>query len=71
MQDERSLFLRPSQAAVILNIGRSRIYELLQSGALPAVKLEGRTWRIPRAAITRLVEQAMVNFPANSKSTGE
>jgi excisionase family DNA binding protein len=53
------LFLRPVEAARLLNVSRSRVYELLNSGSLPATRLEGRTWRIPRAAIEKLAVDAM------------
>ena len=53
------LFLRPVEAARILSVSRSRIYEMLHTGALPAVRLEGRTWRIPRAALEQLARDAM------------
>jgi excisionase family DNA binding protein len=53
------VFLRPVEAARMLSISRTRIYELLSAGSIPAVRLEGRTWRIPRAAIEKLVRDAM------------
>lgn len=53
------LFLRPVEAARLLNVSRTRVYELLNSGSLPATRLEGRTWRIPRAAIEKLAVDAM------------
>jgi excisionase family DNA binding protein len=70
MQDER-LFLRPMQAAAMLNVGRSRIYQLMNSGAVPAVRLDRRMWRVPKAAIVRLLEQAMATAPANSTNTAD
>ena len=56
---EISVFVRPAEAAKLLSISRSRIYELLNAGALPAVRLGGTAWRIPRAAIEKLAEDAM------------
>jgi excisionase family DNA binding protein len=53
------ILLRPTEAAKLLSISRSRVYELLNLGALPAVKLGGTSWRIPRAAIEQLVQEAM------------
>jgi excisionase family DNA binding protein len=53
------LFLRPVEAAHLLGISRTRVYEMLNSGSLPAVRLDGRTWRIPRAAMEKLVRDAM------------
>ena len=53
------IFLRPVEAARILNVSRSRLYEMLNAGSIPAVRLEGRTWRIPRAALEKLAADAM------------
>jgi excisionase family DNA binding protein len=53
------LFLRPVEAAHLLGISRSRIYEPLNGGSLPAIRLDGRTWRIPRAALEKLEREAM------------
>jgi excisionase family DNA binding protein len=53
------VFLRPVEAARMLSISRTRMYELLNAGSISAVRLEGRTWRIPRAAIEKMVRDAM------------
>jgi excisionase family DNA binding protein len=53
------IFLRPVEAARILNVSRSRLYEMLHAGTIPAVRLEGRTWRVPRAALEKLAADAM------------
>lgn len=53
------VLLRPLQAARMLSVSRSRVYEMLRSGSLPAVRLDGRTWRIPRAALEKLAADAM------------
>jgi excisionase family DNA binding protein len=54
------ILVRPAEAAAMLSISRSRVYELLASGAIPAVRLDnGRTLRIPRAALEKLAENAM------------
>ncbi len=43
----------------MLNVSRSRLYEMLNAGTIPAVQLEGRTWRIPCEAIEKLARDAM------------
>jgi excisionase family DNA binding protein len=58
------LFLRPVEAAALLGVSRSRLYEMLNTGSLPAVRLDGRTWRIPRAAIDKLATDAMTEHAA-------
>jgi len=59
MEPLAPIFLRPVEAARILNVSRSRIYEMLNAGTIPAVRLEGRTWRIPKAALDKLATDAM------------
>ena len=48
------LLLRPAEAAVVLSLGRSKVYELMRLGLLPSVKIGGAR-RIPRAALTDFV----------------
>jgi excisionase family DNA binding protein len=40
------LLLRPIEAAEAIGIGRSKIYELLASGALPSIRI-GCSLRVP------------------------
>ena len=40
------LLLRPAEAADVLGVGRSKVYELIAEGAIPTVKVGSRT-RIP------------------------
>jgi len=37
-----------------LNVGRSKCYELLNSGEIKAFKV-GRTWRIPKEAVEQYI----------------
>lgn len=57
------LLLRPEEAARILGIGRSKLFELLAAGDLPVVRL-GRVTRIPAPALERWVEQRTLHNPA-------
>ena len=59
MERIEPLFLRPVEAAYLLGVSRTRMYEMLNTGSIPAVRLDGRTWRIPRAAIVKLATEAM------------
>jgi excisionase family DNA binding protein len=54
----RPMFLRPIEAAALLSVSRSRLYELLASGTIPAIKLDG-TLRVPRAGLEKLVDDAL------------
>jgi excisionase family DNA binding protein len=55
------LLLRPEDAASALGIGRTKVYELMRSGALRSVKIGGLR-RIPATAladfVAKLEEQA-------------
>lgn len=48
------VLLTPAEAAQALGIGRSKLYELLQSGRLPSVRI-GACRRIPATSIHRFV----------------
>ncbi|WP_246178521.1 helix-turn-helix domain-containing protein [Actinomadura decatromicini] len=50
------LLWRPEQAAVMLGIGRTKVYDLIRTGALRSVRLGGSR-RIPASALTEFVAQ--------------
>jgi excisionase family DNA binding protein len=50
------LLLTPEQVAEALAIGRTRVYELMASGALPSIRL-GRSRRVARHALSRYVDK--------------
>jgi excisionase family DNA binding protein len=52
---EREL-LRAEEAAVVLGIGRSKVFEMLRAGELPVIRL-GRSVRIPRQALAVWIEE--------------
>jgi excisionase family DNA binding protein len=51
--------VRVAEAARFLALSRSKLYQLMEAGALAYVKL-GRSRRIPRSELTRLIQQNMV-----------
>ena len=53
------LLLKPTEAAEVLGIGRTKIYSLLSSGELPAVRV-GRSIRVPAAALQEWLDRQMV-----------
>jgi len=66
-QDEvplsQRLLVRPEEAATLLGLGRSTVYELLRSGELPVVHV-GRAARIPMRELRHWVEaHAELNDP--------
>jgi excisionase family DNA binding protein len=48
------LLVRPEDAAIALGIGRTKVYELMRSGALRSVKIGGLR-RIPAMALADFV----------------
>lgn len=51
-----SELLRMDQAARVLNVGRSTIYTLAQSGQLPGVIRVGRSLRVSRRRLLEWIE---------------
>ena len=50
------LLLRPEEAAELLSIGRSKVYELIGTGELVSVQI-GASRRIPVQALVEFVHQ--------------
>jgi len=48
------LLLRASEAAVVLGIGRTKVFEMLASGELPAIRI-GRCLRVPKDRLERWI----------------
>ncbi|WP_339156570.1 helix-turn-helix domain-containing protein [Actinomadura luteofluorescens] len=53
---DEPLLWKPEQAAVKLGIGRTKVYDLMRSGALRSVRLGGSR-RIPARALAEFVAQ--------------
>ncbi|MGO9450969.1 MAG: helix-turn-helix transcriptional regulator [Candidatus Binataceae bacterium] len=52
------VLVRPAEAAQMIGVSRSKVYELIGSGALRAVRLDGgRLLRVPVAEIHKLADQ--------------
>ena len=50
MADAETLLFKPEQGALVLGIGRSKIFELMATGEIPSVRI-GRSRRISRQAL--------------------
>lgn len=50
------LLLRPEEAAEVLGIGRSKLYELLAAGTVQSVRI-GKCRRVPLAALEDYVRR--------------
>lgn len=51
---ELPLLLRAEQAAKLLSLGRTTVFQMMASGELPCVRI-GRAVRVPRSALERWV----------------
>jgi excisionase family DNA binding protein len=49
--------LRPEEAAALLAVSRSKVYELMRSGRLGAIRIDGSR-RVPIEAIDDFIERA-------------
>ena len=49
--EAQALLLTVPQAATLLNVGRSTVYELIAQGELPSVSVSKRSLRVRKAAL--------------------
>jgi excisionase family DNA binding protein len=49
------LTMSVEEAAAMLGVGRDAGYEAVRRGQIPALRV-GRAWRVPRAALMKLLE---------------
>jgi excisionase family DNA binding protein len=52
------MLLKPTEAAEVIGLGRSKTYELISKGLIPSVRI-GKSVRIPVAALRNWVEQQL------------
>ncbi len=52
------LLYTPGEAAALLSIGRTKLFELLADGTLPSVRI-GNCRRVPAAALESLVRELL------------
>jgi excisionase family DNA binding protein len=50
------LLLKPTEAAEVIGLGRSKTYALISSGVIPSVRI-GKSVRVPVAALRTWIEQ--------------
>jgi excisionase family DNA binding protein len=60
---DEQLLLRIPEAAARLGLGRSTVYELIQAGDLPVVRI-GKAVRIPAARLMAFVERQTLEAEA-------
>ena len=61
------LLLRASEAAQMLGIGRSTVYELAAKGSIPSVRIGVRR-RFPRDRLLKWIEQRLDNDQTSTES---
>jgi len=54
---EEPLLLRAEEAARLLSLGRSKVFEMMAAGELPGVVRFGRAVRISRAALEAWIKE--------------
>ena len=59
------LLVSPEEAAELLGVGRSTVYDLMRTLELPSVKI-GRARRIPTVALREFVEHLPVTVPGDA-----
>ena len=57
MDKQKPLFVRPREAATLIGAGRSKIYEMIQTGEIPSCRIGGML-RVPVAALEKLARDA-------------
>jgi len=62
------LLLTPEQAADVLSIGRTKLFELLANGTLPSVRI-GNCRRVPAAALESFVAELVGAAGRESRPT--
>ena len=55
--------MRVEEVQAFLGVGRSKVYEMIARGELPALRI-GRLFRVPRSALEQWVEE-------NTRRSGE
>ena len=60
MDLNQKLLLKPTEAAELLGISRSRAYELIAAGVLPSVRL-GSSVRVPLDALREWIKKQQTN----------
>lgn len=56
-----------TEAAQALGYSRTQIYDLVNRGVLPALRLGGGSIRIPKTAIEKLISEAMGEQPERTR----
>ena len=69
MSVERLLY-RPAEAAEAIGVSRSRMYEMIDSGDIPSVRIGG-TLRVPVDELRRRVEEKLAEWKRRRQGPGD
>lgn len=58
-------FLTVAEVAGIMRVSKMTVYRLVQSGALPAVRV-GRSYRVPEQAVRQYLQDAFIEVDADA-----
>lgn len=64
---ESQLLLKPERAAALLDLGKSKLYEMLRAGEIPSVRI-GRAVRIPRVALEAWINERAATVTSSDGS---
>ncbi len=67
--DQLPDILTVTEAAGVLRLGRNAVYEAVQRGEIPAVRI-GRRLLVPKAGLIRLLDSPKVTAPAGLRLAG-
>ncbi len=56
------LLIRAEEAAKLLGLGRSKVFQMIAAGELPVIRM-GRSVRVPRAELMRWIESRTALAP--------
>jgi len=60
------LLIRAEEAARLLGLGRSKVFQMIAAGELPVVRL-GRSVRVPKAELVRWIESRTARAPDSER----
>jgi excisionase family DNA binding protein len=67
MADDAALTLNLEEAGRLLGIGRDKMYRLAQAGELPGLIHTGKSWRMSRKGLERMLEEGWEAEPAQRR----
>lgn len=60
-QQDTPRFVTVAEVADLMRVSKMTVYRMIHSGDIPAIRV-GKSFRVPRSAVTQLVGQEMENW---------